>query len=103
MAQRRGNSLKFTRRKGRTVTRRHTVQQQPIPAGRPGFMARTAAAFLVFLAAGLAAAAADTPARKTVVAGDYHANGFHRFFLGNEYRAASAAMFVRWSVVKGPT
>jgi hypothetical protein len=63
------------------------VQHQPIPAGRPGFISRTAAS-LVFLAAGLTAAAADTPARKTVVAGDYHANGFHRFFLGNEYRVA---------------
>ena len=64
------------------------MQHQPIPAGRPGFITRTTAASLVFLAAGLTATAADAPARKTVVAGDYHANGFHRFFLGNEYRAA---------------
>ena len=62
--------------------------QQPIPAGRPGFIPRTAAASLVFLTAGLIAAAADTPARKTVVAGNYNAGGFHRFFLGDEYRKA---------------
>jgi hypothetical protein len=61
------------------------VQEHPIPVSRPGFGARTAIASLVLLA-GLTPAGADTPARKTVVAGDYHANGPHRFFLGDDYR-----------------
>ena len=35
---------------------------------------------------GLAAAAADAPGRRTVVAGSYKAGGLHRFFLGSDYR-----------------
>ncbi|HET6897275.1 MAG TPA: hypothetical protein VFK70_02965, partial [Vicinamibacteria bacterium] len=46
---------------------------------------RFAAASLALLAS-LSAAGADTPARKTVVAGNYDAGGFHRFFLGADYR-----------------
>src|SRR5258705_4133680 len=87
MAAGRGNSLEFTHRKGRTMTRRHTVQQHPIPASRPGIRARAAAASLVFFA-GLTAAGADTPARKTIVAGNYSGGGFQRFFLVEEYRKA---------------
>jgi hypothetical protein len=44
-----------------------------------------AAAFLLHLTS-LSASAADDPGRKTIVAGDYHASGFHRFFLGDDYR-----------------
>ena len=61
------------------------MQHHPIPGPRPGSGSRTALISLVFFT-GLSAAAADTPARKTVVAGNYNAGGFHRFFLGDEYR-----------------
>jgi len=36
----------------------------------------------------LPAAAEDAPARRTVVAGSYHAGSFHRFLLGKDYRQA---------------
>jgi hypothetical protein len=61
------------------------VQHDPLPAAGRRRAARAAAVSLALLAS-LSAAGADTPARKTVVAGNYDAGGFHRFFLGADYR-----------------
>ena len=60
------------------------MQHPAIRTIRLAFRPPNASVALLFLA-GLAAAGAE-PARKSVVAGDYHANGLHRFFLGNDYR-----------------
>lgn len=60
--------------------------QHPAPrTSRLGYGPAAVAAFFSLLAS-LSAAAADGPARKTVVAGDYGANGPHRFLLGSDYR-----------------
>jgi hypothetical protein len=45
-----------------------------------------AASALILILGGLAAAATDTPGRRTVVAGSYKAGALHRFFLGSDYR-----------------
>jgi len=63
------------------------VQHDSPPLPRRVRAARAAAVSLVFFAS-LSVAAADTPARKTVVAGNYDAGGFRRFFLGDDYRKA---------------
>ncbi len=47
---------------------------------------RLAAPSALFLALGGGLVAADTPERRTVVAGRYPAGGFHRFMLGSDYR-----------------
>jgi hypothetical protein len=60
------------------------------PATRPSLGFAPLASALVFLIGGIATAAADTPARRTVVAGSYKAGGLHRFFLGSDYRATWA-------------
>ena len=61
--------------------------QHPAIRTRRTVFGPAAAAFLLLLAP-FPASAADAPGRKTVVAGDYQANGFHRFWLGDDYRAA---------------
>ncbi len=55
-----------------------------------GIARLAAVSALVVILGGLDDAAADTPARQTVVAGSYKAGGFHRFFLGSDYRDAWA-------------
>jgi hypothetical protein len=61
-------------------------------ATRPslGFGRLVTASALVVILGGLAAAATDTPGRRTVVAGSYKAGALHRFFLGRDYRATWA-------------
>jgi hypothetical protein len=60
------------------------MQHQAIRMTKRGFAGPAAAVLL--LLCGAPAFTADAPGRKTIVAGDYHANPLHRFFLGNDYR-----------------
>jgi hypothetical protein len=61
------------------------VKQHLPRAARRGRVTCAAAAALTLLGA-VSSPAADAPGRKTVVAGDYLANGLHRFMLGSDYR-----------------